>query len=127
MTKSSVRFTSSYYSRFNNTNRKLKRNYRRAISSSTMSTSLSNNEKILERNSSPPLYAITKISTNNENSNRISQTIIDKNQSPVFASRHGEYVKQKPNKLVRADLFKDQERIRRNRYKIIELLIITIL
>src|ERR1051325_3665066 len=113
MTKSSSR--SSYYSRFN------KGNYRRATSSLNMSISFNN--KIPEKNSSQSiLYTIDTA----ENSNRTSQTTVNKNQSVSVNNnktntlsflRHGEYVKQKPNKLVRADLFKDQERTGFNRYK----------
>jgi hypothetical protein len=92
MTKPS-HFITSYYSHFNNTNKDLK--------------------------SKEFSY---------KNSSRTSQTIIHKNASPVSVNikhdnngvntltffRNGEYVKQKPNKLVRADLFKDQKGTRLN-------------
>lgn len=63
-----------------------------------------------------------------KNSSRTSPTTIHKIASPVSVNikhdgngvnaltffRNGEYVKQRPNKLVRADLFKDQKGTRLN-------------
>lgn len=92
MTKPS-QFITSYYSHFNNANRDLK------------------SKEISYKNSS-----------------RTSSTTIHKSASPVSVNikhdgngvnaltffRNGEYVKQRPNKLVRADLFKDQKGTRLN-------------
>src|SRR5947209_5215372 len=113
MTKSTSR--AYYYSRFNN---KMKGNYRRATTSFNMSITFNN--KIPEKSSQSILYTIDTA----DNSNKTSQTIIDKNQSLVSNKtntlsflKNGEYVKQRPNKLVRADLFKDQKKTGFNRYK----------